>query len=154
MTTNDKPGSEFLFVPIISAVLLILVSAWLVWTSQVRPTIAPESVEPVAQTSSQQESPQILAGDPALGQELFTGTCAACHGQQGEGIQGLGKDMTSSQFIADLSDAELIEFIKVGRDPSDPLNTTGIGMPSKGGNPSLSDDDLQDIVAFLRAIQK
>jgi len=42
----------------------------------------------------------------------------------------------------------------VGRDPSDPLNTTGIGMPSKGGNPSLSDEDLQDVVSYIRSIQK
>ena len=33
--------------------------------------------------------------------------------------------MTSSEFIAGKTDDELIEFIKVGRDPSDPLNTTG-----------------------------
>jgi disulfide bond formation protein DsbB len=60
--------------------------------------------------------------------------------------------MTASEFIADKSDDELIAFIKVGRDPSDPLNTTGVAMPPKGGNPALSDEDLQDIIAFIRTI--
>jgi disulfide bond formation protein DsbB len=97
---------------------------------------------------------QVSAGNPSKGQELFTATCAACHGPAGEGVQGLGKDVTTSAFIAGETDQELVDFIKVGRDPSDPLNTTGIGMPAKGGNPSLSDEDLLDIVAFIRSIQQ
>jgi mono/diheme cytochrome c family protein len=93
-------------------------------------------------------------GDPVAGQTLFITSCAACHGVAGEGLPGLGKDMTASEFIASKTDAELVEFIKVGRDPSDPLNTTGVVMPPKGGNPSLSDEDLYHIVAYLRTIQK
>lgn len=93
-------------------------------------------------------------GDPAKGKELFAGTCSACHGLNGEGIPGLGKDMTASEFIADKTDTELIEFIKIGRDPSDPLNTTGVAMPPKGGNPSLNDEKLQDIVAYIRSLHK
>ena len=87
------------------------------------------------------------AGDSAKGQALFQTSCSACHGPEGKGVPGLGKDMTGSEFIAGKSDAELIEFIKQGRDPSDPLNSTGVAMPPKGGNPSLSDEDLQNIVA-------
>jgi disulfide bond formation protein DsbB len=37
---------------------------------------------------------------------------------------------------------------------SDPLNTTGIAMPPKGGNPALTDGQIVDIVAYLRSIQK
>ena len=62
--------------------------------------------------------------------------------------------MTTSQFIASKTDDELVAFIKVGRDPSDPLNTTGVAMPSKGGNPALSDEDFYNIVAYIRTIQK
>lgn len=94
------------------------------------------------------------AGDPAAGKELFAGTCSACHGPNGEGVPGLGKDMTTSEFIAGKTDAELIAFIKQGRDPSDPLNTTGVAMPPKGGNPALSDQDLANIVAHIRTLQK
>lgn len=94
------------------------------------------------------------AGDAAKGQEVFATTCAACHGPKGEGVQGLGKDMTTSQFIADQTDAQLLEFVKKGRDTSDPLNTTGVAMPPKGGNPALTDEQLVDIIAFIRSIHK
>jgi disulfide bond formation protein DsbB len=97
---------------------------------------------------------QAAVGDPAVGQKLFTSTCSACHGPAGEGLPGLGKDMTTSEFIAGKSDDELVAFIKVGRDPSDPLNTTGVAMPPKGGNPALSDEDLYHLVAYMRSIHK
>jgi len=81
-------------------------------------------------------------------------TCSACHGPEGKGVPGLGKDMTASEFITGKTDAELVDFIKVGRDPSDPLNTTGVAMPPKGGNPALSDDDLLNVVMFIRTLQQ
>jgi disulfide bond formation protein DsbB len=109
------------------------------------------SEEAVVQTNEEAGSGQV-SGDATAGQELFTATCSACHGPEGEGVPNLGKDMTASEFIAGKSDEELIAFIKVGRDPSDPLNTTGVAMPPKGGNPALSDEDLQDIVTFIRTI--
>jgi disulfide bond formation protein DsbB len=93
------------------------------------------------------------AGDPVKGEELFA-TCSACHGPNGEGVEGLGKDMTTSEFIASKSDDELVEFIKVGRAPDDPLNTTGVAMLPKGGNPALTDEDLYDIVAYIRTLHK
>ena len=94
------------------------------------------------------------AGDAAAGQETFAATCAACHGPVGEGVPGLGKDMTTSEFIAGKTNTELVEFIKVGRDPSDPLNTTGVAMPPKGGNPALSEEDLFNVTAYVRSLQK
>jgi disulfide bond formation protein DsbB len=97
---------------------------------------------------------QAPAGDAEQGKALFATTCAACHGPAGEGVPNLGKDMTTSEFIAGLSDAELLDFIKKGRDPSDPLNTTGVLMPPKGGNPALTDAQLIDIIAYIRALHK
>lgn len=109
----------------------------------------------VAQAAPAQEGPAPLAkGDPTEGQKLFTQTCSACHGPAGEGLPGLGKDMTQSEFIAGQSDDALLAFLKVGRDPSDPLNTTGVAMPPKGGNPALDDEDLQHIIAYIRTIHK
>jgi mono/diheme cytochrome c family protein len=48
----------------------------------------------------------------------------------------------------------LVEFIKVGRDAGDPLNTTGVAMPPKGGNPAMSEQEVADIVAFVRSIHQ
>ena len=106
---------------------------------------------------AEQEEPTAIpapVGDAAKGKEEFEKTCSACHGPEGKGIEGLGKDMTSSEFIAGLSDEELVAFIKIGRTTSDPLNTTGVDMPPKGGNPALNEDDLYDIVAFMRTIHQ
>lgn len=110
--------------------------------------------DPPTAVAAQAENPAAVpaAGDATTGQKLFSTTCAACHGPTGEGVQGLGKDMTKSEFIAGLSDEELIAFVKEGRRIGDPLNTTGVDMPPKGGNPALNDEQLVDIVAYIRSI--
>lgn len=93
------------------------------------------------------------AGDPARGETLFGGTCQVCHGPGGEGIEGLGKTLQDNEFIQARTDEEMVAFIVEGRLPDDPENTTGIAMPPRGANPSLTDADLLDIVAFLRTLQ-
>jgi disulfide bond formation protein DsbB len=160
MIENTSPNSSGnLYVASTLAILFVLLVAAAVWFTQVRP---PAAVEQVAVESAPAPAPtqaslaapaQTSTGDPVAGQTLFT-SCAACHGPTGEGIPGLGKDLTSSEFVSGKTDAELVSFIKVGRDPSDPLNTTGIAMPPKGGNPALSDEDLFNILAYIRSIQK
>jgi disulfide bond formation protein DsbB len=165
MTNHEESSQEFLFGPIISALVLIIGGAILVWATQVRPVMQPARAEEappvklapaevVQQAEAEPASTHPILGDPAAGKELFAGTCAACHGPVGEGVAGLGKDLTTSEFVIDKDDQALVDFIKVGRDPGDPLNTTGIGMPPKGGNPALDDEDLQNIIAYLRTLQK
>ncbi len=102
--------------------------------------------------SSGTDAPAGITGDAAAGEDVFAGTCAACHGPDARGIEGLGKDLHSNAFVAERSDAEMVDFIKEGRPAGDPLNTTGVDMPPKGGNPSLDDQDLYDVVAFLRTL--
>jgi mono/diheme cytochrome c family protein len=88
----------------------------------------------------------------ALGQELFV-TCTACHGQDGRGIAGLGKDLVSGEFSLTSSDADLVAFIMTGRPIWDAANTTGVDMPPRGGNPVLTETDITAIVAYLRSLQ-
>jgi len=97
-------------------------------------------------------APAAPVGDAAHGAELYVGSCEACHGPGGIGVDGLGKPWVNSAFIAGQTDDGLVAFIKVGRDVDDPENTTGIIMPPKGGNPALSDQDVADIVAYMRTI--
>ncbi len=92
------------------------------------------------------------SGDSANGEALYNGSCIACHGPNGEGIEGLGKPWVGSEFITLSTDADMVAFLKVGRPSDDPLNTTGIAMLPKGGNPSLSNQDLQDLVAYMRTL--
>jgi mono/diheme cytochrome c family protein len=92
--------------------------------------------------------------DPALverGQSLFT-MCSACHGMDARGITGLGKDLVASEFVHGLTDEELLQFILTGRPIWDAMNTTGIDMPPKGGNPALTNDDILAIIAYLRSL--
>jgi len=93
-------------------------------------------------------------GNPVLGKEYFMKTCVACHGADAKGLPKLGKDLTTSQFIKDKTNKELVEYVEVGRLPSDPLNTTGIAMPPKGGNPALTEKEIIDIVSYVRTINK
>ncbi len=93
-------------------------------------------------------------GDADTGRKLYLRTCMSCHGASGEGLPGLGKPLRSSSFVADRDDAALVRFVEKGRAKNDPLNTTGMVMLPKGGNPSLKIQDLFDIVAFLRALQQ
>jgi disulfide bond formation protein DsbB len=155
--TDEKQASETnnLYIPSVMGILLILIAAAVVWVGQVRPSEAePVAVESASTTAPTAAPAQTSQGDPAAGQTVYTGTCSACHGPTGEGIQGLGKDLITSEFVAGQSDDELLAFIKGGRGPTDPLNTTGIDMPPKGGNPALNDEDLQNVIAFLRSIHK
>lgn len=87
------------------------------------------------------------------GQELVDQSCTACHGQNYEGVSGLGASFIDNAFIQDHSDAELVAFIKEGRLGDAPDNDSGVAMPPYGGNPRLTDSDLADIAAFLRTLQ-
>jgi disulfide bond formation protein DsbB len=95
-----------------------------------------------------------LAGYIAHGTTIFASTCSACHGKDAKGLPNLGKDLVHSTFCKGLDDDALLAFVKRGRDPSDPLNTTKVGMPPRGGNPALSDDDLLDVISYVRSLQK
>ena len=139
-------------VRITNLVLVLLVSTAMIAAcggGDEEPTPAPApAVEAEADTAP------AYVGDAEKGKVVYTATCSACHGPEGEGVEGLGKDMTTSEFIAGLSDSELLDFLNRGRDPGDPANTTGVLMPPKGGNPALSDEELLDSIAFMRSIQK
>lgn len=96
-------------------------------------------------------------GDVSLarGERAYQEVCAACHGADGHGLPGLGKDLvTPSDWFKEQDDESLVQFLKVGRPAFDPLNTTKVDMPPRGGNPALTDDDLMAIVLYLRSLQE
>ncbi len=95
-----------------------------------------------------------LTGNSEMGKDYFMQTCAACHGTDAKGLPKLGKNLVTSQFVQEKSEKELMKFIEEGRLPSDPLNTTGVAMPPKGGNPALNDQKIMDIVSYLKSIHQ
>jgi disulfide bond formation protein DsbB len=114
------------------------------------------TAEPAEDNTAVQEPAEeaALVGDPVTGKTQYDSVCIACHGPDATGVVNLGKDLTTSEFTRGLSDAEMVEFVKMGRSVSDPANTTGVDMPPKGGSPALSDQNIFDIVAYLRTIEK
>lgn len=89
----------------------------------------------------------------AAGKARFQRTCATCHGPEAEGVPNLGKNLHGNEFVRSNSDADLVEFLKVGRPAWDPANTRGVDMPPRGGDPTLTEKDMADIVTYLRTIQ-
>jgi mono/diheme cytochrome c family protein len=129
--------SRFLSIFIIALMVLLVVAACA--------GVAEEPAAAPAQAATQ--------GDSEQGRQLFAASCGTCHGPTGEGVQGLGADMRQNEFIAGQSDEALLAFIKEGRPIDHPQNTTGVQMPPYGGNPTLTDEQLFDIIAFLRSLQ-
>lgn len=115
-------------------------------TTQNSTATAPQKQEPAAN--------QQIAGDPEKGEEYYKQYCSTCHGMDAKGVEGLGKNLVQSEFIAASSDEELIQFILDGRAADDPQNTTGIPMPPKGGNPALSEEQIVHIVEYFRELNK
>lgn len=92
-------------------------------------------------------------GDVTAGKAKFESTCIACHGVDAKGMPNLGKDLTTSEFVKTTVDLDLVTFVSQGRPTFDPANTTGVDMPPKGGNPALTEQDIKDIISYLRTLQ-
>ncbi len=86
-------------------------------------------------------------GRPERGEVLYAGSCAACHGDQGEGASGPA--LANPNFLKFASDGFLMATMAMGR--------TGTEMrPVKRGPQSildLSSDEINDIVAYLRSLE-
>ena len=83
---------------------------------------------------------------------IYQGSCQACHGPEGIGVEGLGKPWVDSEFIDSRTDDEMLQFLIEGRASDHPDNDTGISMMPRGGNPNLTDDDLMDLIAYMRTL--
>ncbi len=94
-------------------------------------------------------SPETIAS----GQENFVSSCSACHGEDGTGIEGIDINLNNNTFVQSKSDEDLVAYVLDGRSVDDPLNSTGIEMPPKGGNPALATEQIEEIVAFLISLQ-
>lgn len=115
-----------------------------------------ENATPTPSTNPNAESvpsTTVNAFAKAKGKLVYTKTCLACHGEGGVGVEGLGKNWIVSEFIRSSTDQELLEFIKVGRPLNDPLSAGIAIMPAKGGDPTLTDEDLKNVIAYMRSLQ-
>jgi len=109
-----------------------------------------------AELARELASRPVVALDPAAvarGKKVYM-TCMARHGKTGEGIKMTGADLLHSKFVARKSDEELLNFVKTGRTPNDPDSVLKLNMPPKGGNPALKDEQIRDVIAYVRSLQQ
>jgi mono/diheme cytochrome c family protein len=96
--------------------------------------------------------PAAVEADAVSGGRRFAASCAACHGGTGEGVGGIGPALAATSWLTQRDDQQVLNFLTVGRMPGDPDSVMGRAMPARGGNMSLTDADLADIVAYLRTL--
>jgi len=90
-------------------------------------------------------------GDPRLGQLWFAYICSTCHGPNGDGYAagGTGTAIGKSGTLNKVSDGFLRTTIKQGRS-----NTRMLGFSGPDGLANLSDQEVDDIIVYLRTLAK
>ena len=87
---------------------------------------------------------QVLAADS--GKQVYEKTCIVCHGDDGTGAMPGVHDITGKNGPLAQTDAILRKHVMEGfQSPGSPM-----GMPPKGGNPELTDQQLRDVLKYLR----
>jgi cytochrome c5 len=81
------------------------------------------------------------------GKEIYQQTCIACHGADGKGTFAGVPDFTDPEGRLSKSDDELLKNARNGfQTPGSPM-----AMPPRGGNTSLTDGDLRNVIEYLRS---
>lgn len=88
-------------------------------------------------------------GDPRLGQLWFDYICSTCHGPNGDGYAagGTGTAIGKAGTLNKVSDGFLRTTIKQGRS-----NTRMLGFNGPAGLANLSDQEVDDIIVYLRTL--
>ncbi|MFQ5439428.1 MAG: c-type cytochrome [Paracoccaceae bacterium] len=88
-------------------------------------------------------------GDPRLGKQWYDDICSTCHGVAGDGYLagGTGTAIGYPGLLAKASDGFLRETIRNGRS-----NTRMLGFTGPAALANLSDQEIDDIIAYLRSL--
>lgn len=79
-------------------------------------------------------------------EQLYSQNCLVCHAEDGKGAMPGIPDLQESRAWSTLTEQELLARLKQG------IQTPGsvMMMPPKGGNPDLTDDNLREIIRYMR----
>lgn len=93
----------------------------------------------------------IAYGNPRLGKQWYDNICSTCHGLSGNGYEagGTGTAIGLPGFLQKVSDGFIRETIKRGRS-----NTRMLPFQGPKGLANLSDQEIDDIIVYLRSIPK
>lgn len=94
----------------------------------------------------------VAAGTAEQGGKLYQARCAACHGLDGkaatptaQALTPKPRDHTDGAYMNQLTHEHLVKVIKNGG--------TAVGRsPMMPANPDLNDQQIEDIVAFVRSL--
>lgn len=124
-------------------------------TSSIEERTAPVGRLVTEQAEPQQQAPETMvaaATDAATdgaapaaadGKAVYSGLCISCHGSGIPGIPQLGDAAAWAERIGKGSEALYANAI------NGYTGTSGIPMPAKGGNPALSDAEVQAAVDYM-----
>lgn len=88
----------------------------------------------------------VRANDAKDGAAIYAQNCAACHGADGKGSIPGAPDFTAKDGVLKSADNVLIERITNGFQ----TNGSPMAMPPKGGNASLTAQDISDVLVYMR----
>ncbi len=94
---------------------------------------------------------KVLTGDHKKGRKMYVNYCASCHGNKGEGYSsgGAGPGIGLKGFLATVSDEYIKKTMEIGR-----AGTAMRSFSNEKGLANLTDTDMNDIVYYLRRLQK
>lgn len=90
-------------------------------------------------------------GDPRLGKQWYDYICSTCHGVKGDGYAagGTGTAIGKPGFLAKASDGFIRTTVKEGRS-----NTRMLGFQGASGLANLSNQEIDDVIVYLRSLPK
>jgi mono/diheme cytochrome c family protein len=139
-----KPTSAILIAAIGAVATLGLTIAC---SSQAREGAAPAPAAAATKPAKAAVTPAMLE----RGAQLYKGTCAVCHGEQGRGdgpaasaLKPPPRDHTDRAYMSTLTDEDLAKVIQIG----------GVlkNKPLMPGSPQIKGADLDALVAYVRSL--
>lgn len=105
-----------------------------------------QSQNVTSQPVSLASKPVKLDSPKKTGGEIYAGTCIACHGADGKGTLPGAPDFTDKSGPFNKPDSQLMASMINGYQSAN----SPMAMPARGGNQSLTDEDLAAALAYMR----
>jgi len=122
-----KSITVLLFILCVSVFLFVVVGTQPIWGQDKRETVVTEI-------------------DYAKGKAVFETTCIRCHGKDGRGVIPGIPNFTGRKSPLYKADDELMKNVWNGyKSPG-----AFLSMPPKGGNPDLTEVELQNVIQYIR----
>lgn len=91
-------------------------------------------------------SPVLPAQQAMTGKALYEQSCLVCHGEDGSGAMPGVTELSTANGVLLQDDKQLIKTIREGVQREGAI----MAMPPLGGNAQLTDQDIQDIILYMR----